>query len=147
MVSYCGHTSLAAAAAAAAANVLLLRVAAAAAPSCPAGATELGRFREGGDESWLACEDLSRPDGTISLVNQASLLLLLLLPSSFFLLPSSFFLLPSSLSRPDGTISLVNQASADVVWLPKTHAPYTQGTDGDYYLGLGKQHVLNGSKS
>ena len=34
-----------------------------------------------------------------------------------------------------------------VVWLPKTHEPYTQGADSEYYLGLGKQAVLNGSKS
>ena len=34
-----------------------------------------------------------------------------------------------------------------MVWLPKTHEPYTQGPDERYYLGLGKQAVLEGSKT
>jgi len=40
-----------------------------------------------------------------------------------------------------GGIALV-RAGGESVWLTKTHEPYTQGADEEYYLGLGKHTVL-----
>ena len=44
------------------------------------------------------------------------------------------------LSHPSGAIALV---SDETLYFPKTYEPYTQGDDESYYLGLGKQTVLN----
>ena len=46
------------------------------------------------------------------------------------------------LQLPGGALALVSD-TADDVWLTKAHEPYSQGTDDEYYLGLGKQTVLS----
>ena len=33
-------------------------------------------------------------------------------------------------------------APTKAIWMPKGYEPYNQGTDDDYYLGLGKENVL-----
>ena len=45
------------------------------------------------------------------------------------------------LSTQGGAIVLVPR-SGEAIWLPKTYEPYSQGSDEEYYLGLGKQTVL-----
>jgi hypothetical protein len=53
------------------------------------------------------------------------------------------------LSSPGGGLVLVpnmangNDGSSSSVWLSKTYEPYSQGPDSEYYLGLGKQTVLD----
>jgi len=45
------------------------------------------------------------------------------------------------LSQPGGALALVPK-SGEIVWLSKSYEPYSQGSDDDYYLGLGKEEVL-----
>ena len=40
-----------------------------------------------------------------------------------------------------GALALIPH-DGEAVWLPKSHEPYSQGTDDEYYLGFGKQTVL-----
>ena len=50
------------------------------------------------------------------------------------------------LATPGGAVVLVPEPEADgetaaaagPIWLPKSYEPYNQGTDDDYYYGLGK---------
>lgn len=61
---------------------------------------------------WTACEDLATPGGAVVLVPEG----------------------PGADGGPAG--------AAGPVWLPKSYEPYNQGTDDQYYLGLGKEAVL-----
>ena len=45
------------------------------------------------------------------------------------------------LSRPGGALVL-SPTKGEPVWLSKSYEPYSQGSDDEYYLGLGKQTVL-----
>ena len=46
------------------------------------------------------------------------------------------------LRTPGGSLVLV-PTHGEVVWQPKTYEPFQQGDDNEYYLGLGKQNVLD----
>eukprot|EP00729_Bicosta_minor_P010516 gene10516-5658_t len=45
------------------------------------------------------------------------------------------------LSTHGGALVLVNK-DGKAIWMPKGYEPYNQGTDDDYYFGLGKENVL-----
>ena len=47
------------------------------------------------------------------------------------------------LAVPGGALVLMPADATGNVWLPKSYEPYSQGTDEEYYLGLGKQRVLD----
>lgn len=81
---------------------------------------------------WLACEDLTQPGGSIVLL-------------------STSHPLASAAARDPlhaavhtvGPLDAGNTRGFEQVWLPKTYEPYTQGSDDEYYLGIGKEKVLS----
>ena len=91
---------------------LSLVVSRARAGRCPTGMTVLEEsfFAEG--HEWSACEDLSRPGGSILLA-------------------------PAGTPTP-ATVT----GGGTPVWQPKTYEPFLQGPDSDYYLEMDKQTVL-----
>jgi hypothetical protein len=58
-----------------------------------------------------------------------------------FALNGSMWSACEDLSTPDGALALLSSAG-DAEWFAKSHEPYVQGDDEDYYLGLGKEAAL-----
>ena len=97
---------------------------------CPhAHMTAMSNFTDDNGRVWLACEDFTTPSGNIAFVTE--------------LAPP-----PPTADNNTGVVAAEQLApTGRVVWLPKTHEPYTQGAEDDFYLGLGKASVLSQAKS
>ena len=101
------------------------------AAQCPDQFTLVDAFAAEG-KRWIACEDLTKPGGPIVLVPLSTTD-----PNA-----SPAARDPHATVHPAKPLDADDAQGIEEVWLPKTYEPYTQGTDDEYYLGIGKEKVL-----